>query len=153
MPKDAFIQHVQDILDNHKKGKWDSIFPPYLDLSNVELRNGKLIVYKSSRSTQSSSQFNFSGTIEAQITEKNGETILKPSYYLDRGFSSFAKYIAALGVGLSGTTYLLIKPSIGGFLLLILIETLIFVIHEIIKFENSNNLRLYFSRILRELLR
>jgi hypothetical protein len=153
MTNEEFTKHIQLLKVNYKKDVWDFISPPYLDISNVTIKDNKLIVYKSSRSNQSSSRFSFSGTIEALITERDGNTILTPRYYLDTGALQFMKYVFATGIGLSLITLLFVYPSIGWTLLLLFIEALVFIVPEIVQFENSNNLKLYFSRMLRELLR
>jgi hypothetical protein len=153
MTNDEFIRHIQKIKSTYTKDIWDFVKPPYLDISNVTIKENKLIVYKSTRSTQGTSRFSFSGTIEALITELDGNTILTPSYYLDTDIGQFFKYVFAIGIGLCLMILLIVNPSIGWILLLAFIEVLIFVVAEIIQFENSNNLKLYFSRMLKELLR
>lgn len=45
MPKEDFIRHIERIIQNHKKEKWEFLFPPYLDISNVTLKKDTLIVY------------------------------------------------------------------------------------------------------------
>lgn len=153
MPKEDFIRHIERIIQNHKKEKWEFLFPPYLDISNVTLKKDTLIVYKSSRSKQTTSNISFSGTIEASIIENGSETLLKPKYFLDTSFAQFGFYLFIIAIILVGGTYLIFNPSIIALLVIALIAGLLYVIRSIVAFENENNLKLYFSRILRELMR
>jgi hypothetical protein len=43
MTNDEFISHIKKIKSDYKKDIWDFIKPPYLDISNVTIKENKLI--------------------------------------------------------------------------------------------------------------
>jgi hypothetical protein len=151
MPRDEFIQLLISTVEKSESTVWERANPNFLDLKKITIQNETLIVHKTHRSFGSNIQI--TGLIKAEMIDNNNETKIIARYFPNTGFAKFLTWAVSIISTLICLPLMIFDPSISDVVVYVLIQIAAVIIRFIIIQEGENELRIYFSQILRKITR
>ncbi|TXI68457.1 MAG: hypothetical protein E6Q41_04070 [Cyclobacteriaceae bacterium] len=151
MPRDEFIQLVISTVKKSESTVWERANPDFLDLKKIAIQNETLMVYKTHKSF--GSRIQITGSIRAEMIDNNNETKIIAQYFPNTGFAKFLTWAASIISTLICLPLMIFDPSISVVVVYVLIQIAAVIIRFIIIQEGENELRIYFSQILRKITR
>lgn len=151
MPRDEFIQLVISTVKKSESTVWERANPDFLDLKKITIQNETLMVYKTHKSF--GSRIQITGSIRAEMINNNNETKIIAQYFPNTGFAKFLTWAASIISTLICLPLMIFDSSITVVVVYVLIQIAAVIIRFIIIQEGENELRIYFSQILRKITR
>lgn len=151
----AFIEAVAKKIKGHERKELDTLVssPPHLELENVTISNHKLIIEKSIKPLDGFSRYRgISGTIESDILNKDGVTILKTTINLHTAASDFVGYFIGTGIGLIAITWLIVDFNLKVLIGFLIGEGLLYGLPKMRQGVALDGLEHYYYRMIDELI-